>query len=158
VKFFDRQIVSLERAIARLIDSDDDWRARSELLQSVPGVGEITSATLIAELPELGKLNRQQIAALVGLAPFADDSGQHRGRRRIAGGRASVRTVLYMATLSASACNPLIHHCKLKLVQRGKAFKVAMIACMRKLLTLLNTMVQTGTSWDPTRSVPRLAN
>lgn len=158
VKFLDRQIASLERAIAGLIDSDDDWRARSELLQSVPGVGDVTSATLIAELPELGKLNRQQIAALVGLAPFADDSGQRRGRRRIAGGRASVRTTLYMATLSASTCNPLIHHYKLRLVQRGKAFKVAMTACMRKLLTLLNTMVQNGTLWDPTRSAPRLAN
>lgn len=155
-KFLDRQVASLEKAIARLIDSDDDWRARAELLQSVPGVGEITSATLIAELPELGKLNRQQIAALVGLAPFADDSGQHRGTRRISGGRASVRTTLYMATLSASRCNPLIHHYKLKLLQRGKAFKVAMTACMRKLLTLLNTMIQTGTSWDPTRLAPQV--
>jgi transposase len=151
VKFLDRQIAAVERAIARLIESDDDWRAKSELLQSVPGVGDVTSATLIAELPELGKLNRQQIAALVGLAPFADDSGQHRGTRRISGGRSSVRTTLYMATLSASRCNPLIHHYKLKLLQRGKAFKVAMTACMRKLLTLLNTLAQTGIPWDEAR-------
>lgn len=151
VKFLDRQIADVERKIARLIESDDDWRAKSELLQSVPGVGNVTSATLIAELPELGKLNRQQIAALVGLAPFADDSGQHRGTRRIAGGRSSVRTTLYMATLSASRCNPLIHHYKLKLLQRGKAFKVAMTACMRKLLTLLNTLAQTGIPWDASR-------
>jgi transposase len=157
VKCLARQVSDLEQKIARLIESDDDWRAKSELLESVPGVGKVTGATLIAELPELGKLNRQQIAALVGLAPFADDSGQHRGTRRIGGGRASVRTTLYMATLSASRCNPLIHHYQLKLLQRGKAFKVAMTACMRKLLTLLNTMVQTKTSWNPARLAPHAA-
>jgi transposase len=156
IKFLDRQIADLEQVIARLIESDDDWRAKSELLQSVPGVGKVTSATLIADLPELGKLNRQKIAALVGLAPFADDSGQHHGRRRTCGGRASVRTTLYMATLSASLCNPLIKRYKLQLMQRGKEFKVAMTACMRKLLNVLNTLLQTNTPWDPAKVAPEI--
>jgi transposase len=157
IRFLERQIADLEQAIARLIESDDDWRAKSELLQSVPGVGKVTSATLIADLPELGKLNRHKIAALVGLAPFADESGQHHGRRRTCGGRASVRTTLYMATLSASLCNPLIKRYKLQLVQRGKEFKVAMTACMRKLLNVLNTLLQTNTPWDPARVAPEMS-
>jgi transposase len=143
-----KQVADLDRAIAKLIESNDDWRAKAELLESVPGVGKITSATLVAELPELGKLNRQEIAALVGLAPYADDSGQHRGRRCIRGGRASVRTVLYIASLSAMRCNPWIRNCAARLRHHGKTFKVAITACMRKLLTMLNTLVRTKTPWN----------
>lgn len=143
-----KQVLELDRAIAKLIDSNEEWRAKAELLESVPGVGRITSATLVAELPELGKLNRQQIAALVGLAPYDNDSGQHRGRRCIRGGRASVRTVLYMASLSAIRCNPWIRDCATRLRQHGKTFKVTITACMRKLLTLLNTLARTQTPWN----------
>ena len=144
-----KQVVELDRAIAKLVNSNEEWRAKAELLESVPGVGRITSATLVAELPELGKLNRQEIAALVGLAPYDADSGQHRGRRCIRGGRASVRTVLYMASLSAIRCNPWIRACATRLRQHGKTFKVAITACMRKLLTLFNTLVRTQTPWNP---------
>ena len=107
------------------------------------------AATLVAELPELGRLNRQKIAALVGLAPFNHDSGKRRGQRRIFGGRASVRSVLYMAALSAIKCNPVIRSFYQRLVAKGKAKKVAITACMRKLLVILNTMVKTGQAWNP---------
>jgi transposase len=143
-----KQIADLNKAIAKLIESNDDWRAKTEFIQSVPGVGKVTSATLVAELPELGKLNRQQIAALAGLAPYDDDSGRHRGRRRIRGGRATIRTALYMAALSAMRCNPWIRKCAARLQRHGKTFKVTITACMRKLLTLLNTLVRTQTFWD----------
>lgn len=143
-----KQVADLDKAIAKLIESNDDWRAKAELIQSVPGVGKVTSATLVAELPELGKLNRQEIAALAGLAPYDDDSGKHRGRRSIRGGRASIRTILYMATLSAMRCNPWIRNYAARLQHHGKTFKVTITACMRKLLTLLNTLVRTQTSWN----------
>lgn len=148
MKFFDKQLVALDKAIARLIDADDDWRAKRNLLQSVPGVGPTTSATLIAELPELGRLNRQAIAALAGVAPFNHDSGKHRGERRIRGGRAQVRTTLYMAAFSARRFNPKIRAFAERLRHAGKPFKVVLTACMRKLLTILNTLVRTATPWQ----------
>jgi transposase len=125
------------------------WREHDDLLQGVPGVGPGLSRSLIAELPELGTLNRRKIAALVGIAPFNCDSGQFRGKRRIWGGRASLRAMLYMATLSAVRCNPLIRGFYQRLTAAGKEHKVAMVACMRKLLTILNAMVKNRTPWNP---------
>jgi transposase len=120
------------------------------LLQSTSGIGPVASATLIADLPELGRLNRRQIAALVGVAPMANDSGTSRGRRRIKGGRFEIRRVLYMATLSASRFNPVIKAFYERLLAAGKLPKVALVACMRKLLTCLNAMVRTNSAWaDP---------
>ncbi len=149
LNLLDGQIHKLDKAIAELIDSDDDWKAKSELLQSTPGLGRVTAATLLAELPELGELNRQQIAALVGLAPFNDDSGQHQGQRHITGGRAAVRCVLSMATLVATKHNPTLKAFAQRLQKSGKKFKVVQTACMRKLLVILNTMLKNKTSWNP---------
>jgi transposase len=143
------QILDLERQIAKLIENDDDWRGKSRLLQSVPGVGPAVASTLTAELPELGQVNRQEIAALVGLAPFDRESGQWKGQRFCFGGRAQVRSILYMAALTARRCNPIIATLAKRLQAAGKAFKVIMVACMRKLLTILNTIVATGQPWSP---------
>ena len=137
----------VEKQIADLIERDDDWRERLTVLKSVPGVGAATAATLIAELPELGALNRQQIAALVGVAPMNRDSGTMRGQRHIAGGRKSVRDMLYMATLTARSHNPLIKAMAARLSRAGKPFKVMMTACMRKLLTMLNVMIRSKQPW-----------
>jgi transposase len=142
-----KEIKDLDAEIARLIADNDDWRGKSDLLQSVPGVGPGTSASLVAELPELGKLNRQQIASLVGLAPFSRDSGQFRGQRSIWGGRGSVRTALYMAAFNAKRCNPVIRAFADRLQRAGKRPKVILTACMRKLLVILNTMVRNHTTW-----------
>jgi transposase len=148
LRFLDRQVAELDKAIARLIDADDDWRAKRDLLESVPGVGPATSATLVAELPELGKLNRQEIAALAGVAPFNHDSGKFRGQRRIRGGRSSVRTALYMAAFSAKRFNVTIRRFANRLHQAGKPYKVVLTACMRKLLTILNTLIHNSTPWQ----------
>jgi len=143
------QIRLVDAEIARLIEDDDDWRQRAERLESVPGVGEVTSRTLVAELPELGRLNRQEIASLVGVAPLNRDSGQFRGKRTIWGGRAGIRSTLYMATLSARKHNPVIRRFADRLSQAGKPFKVVLTACMRKLLIILNTMIRNKTDWNP---------
>src|SRR5262249_6566596 len=127
------------------------WREQEDLLRSVPGVGRVMTATLLAELPELGKLNRKQIAALVGVAPLNRDSGTYRGKRMIWGGRASVRAALYMAALVASRHNPAIRTFYERLCAAGKAKKLALTACMRKLLTMLNAMARSKTTW---RSLP----
>ena len=119
------------------------------LLRSTKGIGPVASATLIAELPELGRLNRRQIAALVGVAPMANDSGNSKGRRRVTGGRFEIRRALYMATLTATRHNPAISAFYVRLLAAGKLPKVALIACMRKLLTTLNAMARSGTPWDP---------
>jgi transposase len=145
-----KEIAKLDKEIARLIANDDDWRNTSDLLQSVPGVGPTTSAVLVAELPELGRLNRQHIASLAGLAPFDDDSAKSHGRRSIWGGRASVRSVLYMAALTARRCNPVIRAFAERLKKAGKRPKVILAACMRKLLVILNTMVRNQTTWKST--------
>jgi transposase len=144
-----KEIDKLDEAIAKLIESDDDWRAKVEILKSVPGVGPQTSATLVAELPELGELNRQQISALVGVAPFNRDSGTLRGKRTIRGGRRTVRNILYMAALTARRCNPWLKKFADRLRIAGKPHHVMMTACIRKLLTLLNTMLSTATRWNP---------
>jgi transposase len=148
------QIDEVDAEIARLIEDDEDWKERAAQLTSVPGIGPQTCRTLVAELPELGRLNRQQIAALVGLAPFNRDSGQFRGTRSIWGGRASVRCALYMATLAARRYNPVIRQFANRLKQAGKKPKVIITACMRKLLVILNTMLQTNTDWNP-RTIPQ---
>ena len=118
------------------------------LLQSTSGIGPVASATLIAQLPELGRLNRREIAALVGVAPMSNDSGNRKGRRRVQGGRVEIRRVLYMATLTAARYNPVIRAFYERLKAAGKLPKVALVACMRKLLTMLNAMVRTGKPWD----------
>lgn len=143
-----KELKKLDAEIARLIEADDDWRGKSELLQTVPGVGPATSASLVAELPELGRLNRQQIASLVGLAPYAHDSGKFHGQRAIWGGRATVRTSLYMAALTARRFNPAIRTFADRLKAAGKRTKVILAACMRKLLVILNTMVKNNQAWN----------
>ena len=143
-----KEIRRIDAEIARLVKSDDEWKGRAELLQSAPGVGEITATTLIAEVPELGQLNRQKISALVGVAPFNRDSGQFCGRRTIFGGRCAVRSVLYMAALAARRCNPVIRAFADRLEAQGKLPKVILVACMRKLLVILNTMVKTNAHWN----------
>ena len=123
------------------------WREKDDLLRTVPGVGEQLSLTLLAHLPELGTLNRREIAALVGVAPFNRDSGTFRGKRAVWGGRSRVRGALYMGTLSATRCNPVIRDFYQRLLAAGKPKKVALVACMRKMLVILNAMVKTGQPW-----------
>lgn len=130
-----------------LIDATDTLHLKDELIRSVPGAGRVLSLTLLAGLPELGRLNRRQIAALVGVAPLNCDSGTRRGTRRIWGGRAAVRSVLYMATITAIRCNPVIGAFYARLRAAGKKPKVAITACMRKFLTILNTMVRSNAAW-----------
>ena len=124
------------------------WREKDDLLRSVPGIGERTPLTLLAYLPELGALNRRQIAALVGVAPFNQDSGTLRGKRPVWSGRAGVRTALYMGAMVSSRHNPVIRDFYQRLLSAGKPKKVALTACMRKLLTILNSMFKHGTSWQ----------
>jgi transposase len=142
-----RQRQQLDRHIAALIAKQPQWRARAQQLRSVPGVGPVLAHTLVALLPELGRLSRRQIASLVGVAPFDDDSGRRNGARQIAGGRRAVRNALYMAALVAKRCNPTIAAFARRLA--GKKPKVILVACMRKLITILNTMARNGQSWQP---------
>ncbi|HYS15061.1 MAG TPA: transposase [Burkholderiaceae bacterium] len=146
MKLLDRQLAEIDRDIDEHLDCH--FKAQRKLLDSVKGVGAVTVLTLLASLPELGTLGRKQIAKLVGLAPLADDSGKRRGVRRISGGRAPVRAALYMATLSAMRYNPAIAAFYKRLLAAGKPKKVAMVACMRKLLTILNAMLRDGVMWD----------
>ncbi len=143
-------IQDLDRDLAAAVQADPRLRARAAWLQRIPGIGPVTAATLLAELPELGRCTRQQVAALVGVAPFNRDSGAWRGPRRIWGGRAPVRAVLYMATLTATRSNPRLRACYQRLRAAGKPPKVALTACMRKLLVLCNALCQHQTMWDPT--------
>ena len=147
LSYLKRELKELERDIEARMRESPLWREKDDLLRSVPGVGRITSATLMAELPELGKLNRKQIAALVGLAPLNRDSGTLHGKRTIWGGRAAIRAVLYMATLSAIKTNPPLRAFYERLCSTGKAKKVAITACMRKLLTILNAMARAQQPW-----------
>jgi transposase len=148
IRLLEQQREDLDRDIAQLIESDDDWRNKRNLLTSVPGVGAITASQLVGELPELGKLNRQQIAALVGVAPMNRDSGLMRGKRSIFGGRATVRCTLYMAAFSAMRFNDVIRRFANRLRAAGKPFKVIVVAAMRKLLTILNAMLKENQPWD----------
>lgn len=147
ITWLERRVAETDDDLRQAIEASPVWRVQEQLLQSVPGIGPVVSRTLLALLPELGRLNRKEIAALVGVAPLARDSGTWRGRRVIWGGRAAVRRVLYMAALVASRRNPVLKALYTRLVAAGKAKKVALVACMRKLLTILNAILHTGTPW-----------
>jgi transposase len=136
-------------ALAEAVRTNPDWQARDRLQQSIPGIGKVVSQTLLASLPELGTLSARALAALVGLAPFADDSGQRRGQRRIFGGRADVRAKLYMAALTASRSHSSLGQFYQRLREAGKAAKVALVAVARKLLTIANAVVRNGQAYDP---------
>ncbi len=147
IRWLDRRLRDVDSDLDQAIRTSPVWRAKEDLLRSVPGIGPVVSRTLLGELPELGTLTRKQIAALVGVAPRARDSGTLRGKRMVWGGRAPVRAALYMAALVASRCNPVIRAFYERLRAAGKPAKVALVACMRKLLTILNAMVRNGTRW-----------
>lgn len=147
--WLEEELEALNGEIEKFIQQRTEWKEKAVILRSVPGVGPVTTATLLAELPELGARNRQQIAALVGVAPVNKDSGKKRGKRRVFGGRAPVRKVLYMATLSATKCNPVIRSFYERLLAAGKEKKVALTACMRKLLVILNSMIRHSRTWSP---------
>lgn len=147
IKVLDKEIERMEKSLNEYVDDESQWSEKRELLISTPGVGNTLVYTLLADLPEIGTLNNKEIGALVGVAPMNRDSGSLRGKRKIKGGRASVRTMLYMATLSATQCNPVIKHFYKKLVEQGKHKKVAIVACMRKFITILNAMVRDGKEW-----------
>jgi transposase len=149
IRFLEKRLDSIEVELEAEIKNSPIWRAREKLLRSVPGVGPVLSRTLLAELPELGQLTNGQIAKLVGVAPLNRDSGKYRGRRMIWGGRASVRSALYMAAFSATQWNPVIRPYFERLRAAGKPYKVALVACMRKLLIILNTMVRSEQYWSP---------
>ncbi len=145
----EKRLKKIEGHIAKLIHTTPGWKETDSLLRGVPGVGIVLSINLLSSLTELGTLNRREIATLVGVAPLNRDSGTWRGRRRIWGGRAQIRAALYMAALSASRHNPVIKPFYQRLIAKGKKPKVALTACMRKLLVILNTMVKTQTAWNP---------
>lgn len=153
----DKQVDALDRQIRDLLDADDDFKHLDGLLRSVPGVGPVLSATPAAELRELGRTDRRQVGALVGVAPFNCDSGKLKGRRAIRGGRTAVRCVLYMATLAATRCNPVIRAFADRLKRAGKLNKVVIVACMRKLLALLNAMLRDNLTWNQLDVVKKLA-
>jgi transposase len=142
-----RELDELDHDLDERIRQTPVWREKDQMLRSAPGVGPVLSRTILADLPEIGQLGRRQIAALVGVAPLNADSGKMRGKRRVWGGRAHVRAVLYMAAVSASRYNPVIQPLYERLCKAGKAKKVALIACMRKLLTILNAMIKHNTPW-----------
>ena len=154
ITYLKQQLKDLDEDLAQTIRNSPLWAGQDDLLQSVPGVGNTTSATLLAQLPELGHVSHKQIAALVGVAPFNDDSGNHTGKRRIWGGRASVRCALYMATLAATRHNPVIQTFYHRLIQAGKPTKVALTAAMRKLLIILNAVLRDQKPWNPLPFTP----
>ncbi len=148
IRWLKKRLDKIETDIGKMIQSSPIWRCKDDILQSVPGIGPVTSARLICDLPELGVLNAKKIAMLVGLAPLNCDSGKYRGRRRIWGGRAAVRSGLYMATMAAIRCNPAIKGFYQRLMAAGKCHKVAATACMRKLLIIVNAMLRDQTLWQ----------
>lgn len=150
INWLKRHLKDIDRDLDRELRNSPVWREREMLFRSVPGVGRTTLATLASDLPELGRLDRKQIAALVGVAPFNDDSGTSKGKRRCWGGRSTVRNMLYMATLAATRFNPVIRAHYATLLARGKQKKVALVACMRKLLTHLNAMARDNKPWNHT--------
>lgn len=148
LSWLEEELQDLDKEITEFIHQSPIWQKKDKLLRSVPGVGPVTSATILAMLPELGTLNRKKIAALVGVAPVNKDSGKRQKKRRVFGGRANVRSVLYMAALSASKHNPRINSFYNHLIQKGKEKKVALTACMRKLLVILNAIVRVNQNYD----------
>ena len=153
IAWLEKELADINNNLTRIIQKSPIWREKDELLRSVPGVGPVLSVTLLADLPELGTLNRRQIAALVGVAPLNRDSGTFRGKRRVWGGRAKVRAVLYMATLVATRHNAVIRAFYQRLYTAGKEKKAALTACMRKLLTILNAVIRSRTPWCYTPSL-----
>ena len=149
IAWLDKAIDEVNTDLTARLRTSAAWHEKDELYRSMKGVGPITSSTLMASLPELGTLDRRSIAALVGVAPFNRDSGVFRGRRTIWGGRAQVRHIVYMAATTATRSNPVIREFYERLIARGKPHKVAMVACMRKMLTILNAMARTNTPWTP---------
>lgn len=148
IQWLQERLKEIDTDIRRSIKDIPEWREKDKIIQSVPGAGPVLSVTMLALLPELGALNRRQIAALVGVAPFNRDSGKMKGRRCVWGGRASIRSVLYMVAMSATRCNSLIRVFYNRLIKAGKKHKVATTACMRKILTILNTMVRNRALWN----------
>lgn len=150
--WLEERIRELDREIEDLSQAQEQWRSRITILKSVPGIGNVIATTLVASLPELGQVSDKRISALVGVAPFNRDSGKYRGSRTIWGGRSSVRAVLYMGTLVAVQHNPVLKAFYARLLAQGKAKKVALTACMHKLLRILNAMIRDGKTWQPSVS------
>lgn len=156
IRWLEHELHDVERNLTDSVKQSPLWRAKDDLIQSVPGAGRVLSFTMLADLPELGRLNRKQIASLVGVAPHPADSGSIRGKRIVWGGRAAVRRVLYMAAVAACRVNPVFRAFYRRLIAAGKPSKVALVACMRKLLTVLNAIVRDGVPWNPAVASPRL--
>lgn len=148
IKVLDKEVEWVNTRLTKEVAQVTEWQQTYELLLTVPGIGDGVAHTLLGELPELGALTNRQVAALCGLAPYNRDSGSMRGKRRIKGGRAPIRTVLYMAMLSAIQCNPVMQNFYNRLVAQGKHKKVALTACMRKMMTILNAMIRDGNAWQ----------
>lgn len=144
-----KQLEKIDKKLQNLIESNEEYQAKNEIIQSVPGIGNVVALNLMSNMPELGLINNKEAAALVGVAPFNRESGSYQGKRMIRGGRSQVRTVLYMAMLSTIQCNPKFKAIYQGLLKKGKPKKVAIIACMRKMIVILNTMVRDGVMWDP---------
>lgn len=157
VATLEHQIVGLDGAIRKLIDSDDHFKDLDRLLRTVPGIGPVASATLVSQMPELGKTDRRQAPALLGVVPYNHDSGKLKGQRSIFGGRVEPRCVTYMATLAAIRCNPIIKAFAERLRAKGKKAKVVIVACMRKLIILINAMIRDGLEWNQLNLVKNLA-
>jgi len=153
VRWLEKELCRVDRELDEAVRESETWRANEELLRSVPGVGPVLARTLLAELPELGTLPRRRLCALVGVAPFNRDSGTFRGKRQVWGGRAPVRAALYMGALVATRHNPLIREFYERLLAAGKPKKVALVACMRKLLSLLNALMRNRTLWRSTHAL-----
>ena len=153
--WLESEVAATDRGLAEAVKASPAWREKDELLRSIPGLGPVTSTTLLAALPELGTIDGGKVSALVGLAPFADDSGTHRGGRHVRGGRAAVRRVLYMAALSAVRYNPAMKAFRDRLEARGKKPKVILTAVARKLLVIANAILRTGRRWEPTMAMAR---
>ncbi|HSB55812.1 MAG TPA: IS110 family transposase [Gemmatimonadales bacterium] len=149
------EVADADRLLSEAVKASPAWREKDELLRSIPGLGPVTSLTLLAALPELGSLDGGKLSALVGLAPFADDSGTRRGGRHVRGGRAVVRRVLYLAALSATRHNPALSAFRVRLAVRGKKAKVILTAVARKLLVIANAVIRTGRHWDPELALTR---
>ena len=149
ITWLDKRITDLDDDLTRRLRASDIWKTKDDLLRGIPGVGAVTSLTMLAKCPELGQLNRREIAALTGVAPLAKDSGKYRGKRFVWGGRADVRAVLYMATVSAIRFNSAIKAFAERLKQAGKPTKIVIVACMRKLLTIMNAIIKNNVPWHP---------
>ena len=148
LKSIQKEITRIDEQLDALMDDVEEWKEKRDLLMSAKGVGKVLAYTLLSELPELGRLNRKEIAALVGVAPMNRDSGSYEGKRYIRGGRHKVRTVLFVSMMSAIQCHPKLKPMYERMVADGKPKKVALVACMRKQLIILNTMMKNGTHWD----------